>query len=75
MKKNILITTCMLLMLNSCQEVPEQNEYPMTSIDDINVITKELVKFTASNLSKHLSIGKNGEVWYDNCSLKPIPSH
>jgi hypothetical protein len=64
MKRIASLTIVFLVLITSCQEFPEQ-EVKLNSIEDMNILTKEILNYSASNLSSYLEKGKNEELWFD----------
>lgn len=64
MKRIAFLTIVFLVLITSCQEFPEQ-EVKLNSIEDMNILTKEILNYSASNLSSYLEKGKNEELWFD----------
>lgn len=68
MKRIASLTIVFLVLITSCQEFPEQ-EVKLNSIEDMNILTKEILNYSASNLSSYLEKGKNEELWFDQNKL------
>ncbi len=64
MKKISFLIICLTSFVTSCQEFPLQ-DVNKNSIEDMNLITREILDFSSSNLGDYLSKGQNGELWYD----------
>ncbi len=69
MKKVIFTLSCFMVFMLSCQDIPDRDTINLNSFEDMNKINKELIDFTTSNLSSFMSLGKNGEVWFDKNQL------
>jgi hypothetical protein len=69
MKKVIFMLSSFMVFMLSCQDIPDKDTLNLNSFEDMNKINKELIDFTTSNLSSFMSLGKNGEVWFDKNQL------